>query len=548
MTTYYVATTGSASGNGSASSPFRTIQSALNAGGFGPGDEIVVKSGTYHEQVKISKDGAPGNPVVIRSEVPGGAKIVPPGDKGFGVVINANYVKLDGFEISGAGRAGVAVNHSHHVTISNNEVHDNVGSGISVGRSDFITVEGNVTHGNASGGPYSGISIYHPVNVTGDNKTDGFRIIVRDNVSYDNVTRNGAHTDGNGIIMDDFRSTKDGSIPAYLFPSLVENNLVYSNGGKGIQVAWSDHVTVRGNTAWHNNVDSVKAGTWHGELSNMNSSHNTWVDNIAVASLGISKYATAIDNTSFVGYKNTDLTWHNNLTYNGNAGDDSIRVTNGNSSLSNGSNLLGVNPKFVNAPANFKVQSDSPAHALGADLSGGGGGSGTDVISGSDLGVTKQGGWGSETINGTTGNDHLSGNAGNDKLFGLGGADKLFGGTGSDKLDGGNGHDALTGGLGKDFFIFHSTDGAGKGTLADDIMDFSRAQGDKIDLSDIDANTKVGGNQGFAFIGDKGFSGHAGQLRYENGRIAGDVNGDKVADFHIELANHHGLQASDFLL
>ena len=56
-----------------------------------PGDEIVVRSGTYNEAVVVNKDGAAGNYITVRSEVPGGAKIVPPGDKP-GININANYV------------------------------------------------------------------------------------------------------------------------------------------------------------------------------------------------------------------------------------------------------------------------------------------------------------------------------------------------------------------------------------------------------------------------------------------------------------------------
>ena len=80
------------------------------------------------------------------------------------------------------------------------------------------------------------------------------------------------------------------------------------------------------------------------------------------------------------------------------------------------------------------------------------------------------------------------------------------------------------------------------------IKDFSRSQGDVIDLSGIDANTKAGGNQSFSFIGSKGFSGDAGDLRYRNGEVSGDVNGDKKADFYIDIANNHGLVADDFIL
>ena len=75
----------------------------------------------------------------------------------------------------------------------------------------------------------------------------------------------------------------------------------------------------------------------------------------------------------------------------------------------------------------------------------------------------------------------------------------------------------------------------------------------KIDLSAIDANTVLAGNQAFSFIGGGLYTGVAGQLRFAVTSpgvttIAGDVNGDGVSDFHIRLDGVVGLQASDFVL
>ena len=75
MTTYYVATNGSNSGKGTSNSPWRTIGEAMKAN-LRPGDDVVVRSGTYKEAVVVNKDGAAGNYITVRSEVPGGAKIV----------------------------------------------------------------------------------------------------------------------------------------------------------------------------------------------------------------------------------------------------------------------------------------------------------------------------------------------------------------------------------------------------------------------------------------------------------------------------------------
>jgi serralysin len=103
----------------------------------------------------------------------------------------------------------------------------------------------------------------------------------------------------------------------------------------------------------------------------------------------------------------------------------------------------------------------------------------------------------------------------------------------------------MTGGDGADTFVFGHSFAAFDGDV---ITDFSRAEGDRIDLGGMDADATSGGNQAFAFIGAKAFSGKAGELQYRDGKVAGDINGDGKADFHIEIANNHGLVADDFIL
>jgi Ca2+-binding RTX toxin-like protein len=160
---------------------------------------------------------------------------------------------------------------------------------------------------------------------------------------------------------------------------------------------------------------------------------------------------------------------------------------------------------------------------------------------------------GNDTLLGGGGNDTLSGAAGDDTLNGGAGNDKLNGGDGIDRLVGGAGADILTGGLNADIFVFLSLD---ESTVAnagrDAIMDFSQAQGDKIDVSPIDANTTVTGDQAFAFISAAAFSGTPGELRTEvingNTLVSGDVNGNGVADFAILVRGVAPLQASDFNL
>jgi len=147
----------------------------------------------------------------------------------------------------------------------------------------------------------------------------------------------------------------------------------------------------------------------------------------------------------------------------------------------------------------------------------------------------------------------LTGNNGSNDLAGLGGNDVMKGGIGADQLTGGAGADSLYGGLNADRFIFAAlSDSTRTASGRDTIFDFSHAQGDRIDLSALDASARASGNQAFTLIGEAVFSGTAGQLRYVNSDgdtfVHGDTNGDKTADFAIKLEGTIDLVARDFLL
>lgn len=159
-----------------------------------------------------------------------------------------------------------------------------------------------------------------------------------------------------------------------------------------------------------------------------------------------------------------------------------------------------------------------------------------------------------DRLTGDGGDNVLRGNNGKDTLIGGDGADTIAGGAGDDRLVGGLGADALVGQAGADTFVFASTAESGPGNARDRINDFSHAQGDRIDVSGIDANTAAAKNQAFTFIGTQAFHGTSGELHYavsgDHAVISGDVNGDKVADFQIVVnyAAAHPFVASDFVL
>jgi Ca2+-binding RTX toxin-like protein len=122
-----------------------------------------------------------------------------------------------------------------------------------------------------------------------------------------------------------------------------------------------------------------------------------------------------------------------------------------------------------------------------------------------------------------------------------------------DTLIGGAGKDLLTGSGGLDRMVYNALSDSGI-TFAgrDGINTF--AHGDKIDLSALDANAGVGGNQAFAFVAS--FSGAAGQLQYDQVAtnswfVSADVNGDGASDFSLNIYTSSGfgqLQGWDFIL
>lgn len=178
------------------------------------------------------------------------------------------------------------------------------------------------------------------------------------------------------------------------------------------------------------------------------------------------------------------------------------------------------------------------------------GGSGIDTITYTDskIGVTVNLATGSGSGGDATNDDYVS----VENVHGSGGNDTLNGNGGANLLNGWSGKDVLAGGAGADRFNFSSVVHTAVGR-ADTITDFSQAQGDKIVLMEIDANTGWTGNQAFTFIGSAAYSHHAGELRYTDRggghvTIAGDVNGDAASDFNIDLYGASHLTASDFLL
>ncbi len=108
--------------------------------------------------------------------------------------------------------------------------------------------------------------------------------------------------------------------------------------------------------------------------------------------------------------------------------------------------------------------------------------SGNDMVAGNGNDNTMIGYAGNDGMTGGAGHDDMHGGAGADTLEGEDGDDLLYGGDGDDTLYGGAGTDTMHGGDGADIFVFET---ASAFSNVDTIRDFSVADGDVLDLTDI---------------------------------------------------------------
>jgi Ca2+-binding RTX toxin-like protein len=128
--------------------------------------------------------------------------------------------------------------------------------------------------------------------------------------------------------------------------------------------------------------------------------------------------------------------------------------------------------------------------------------------------------------------------------------DVLRGNEASNTIEGGGGLDTMSGGAGADLFVWHSTADSGATlSTADIVTDFNLAEGDKIDLSQFDADPLVAGQQHFRFVGTGAFTA-PGQINwFSDGHdtfIALNTDADAGTEMLIRVQGVHTVDASWF--
>ncbi|MCC1494056.1 calcium-binding protein [Cognatishimia sp. F0-27] len=258
---------------------------------------------------------------------------------------------------------------------------------------------------------------------------------------------------------------------------------------------------------------------------------------------GIDRLLGGSDEDTILGGSGTD-------TVRGGAGDDRLDGGTGFDTVLYTGLFAGVRVNLENGTATGAGGTDVLSRFENAVGSGS-----HDVIYGTQLhGNRLDGSLGNDTIFGLDGRDTIIGGGGNDRLFGGDSVDRLLGGAQDDFLDGGPGTDFLTGGPGADTFVLRSIADTGNGRFKrDELRDFNSAEGDRVNVFLVDADTTTPGNQAFSVVSGS-FSGTAGELILTDYVFGGvpvtiasmDVNGDATSDGQLYIVG--GADAGDFIL
>jgi hypothetical protein len=328
----------------STSTALATLQQAHDQSN--PGDIINVAAGTYtaaglgSNVLEITRSGIASAPITYRA-MSGTVPLIFGAQSYATVHFNAvAYIIFQGFEIAGWNASllgslhdiqalpasvstvsnlyngsgividrGTGMQLSHHITVLDCQVHDFPYNGILVNWADYITIQGCTVYGNSRYSVFAGSGI-NILNSHGIDNISTYKTYVQQNICHNNINcvlnvNSQNITDGCGItIAGNLNDYTDGI--GYNGRTLVQNNLVYNNGGIGIQINDSQHVDTIFNTAYCNQSNTNYA---FGEIA-------------AYSSIDCNIFNNILDTTSSVplatSTNNLDTFYSNNIGFGGN--------------------------------------------------------------------------------------------------------------------------------------------------------------------------------------------------------------------------------------
>jgi len=250
--TYYVATNGNDTFDGSSSNPWATLQHAVET--IAPGDTILVRSGTY-AGFRILNSGTVSAPKTLARDTGATVVINTPGPKSIHTSLieieNGSGTEVtdwivDGFEVANSPHHGIDIRITNRITVRNCYAHhsapSSIGDGIFLAFSSHPLIENNEVAFNTEHGIYHSNSADYPT--------------IRGNRSHNN--------NGGGIQLNADYSSKcpcgttvrDGIVSF----ALVENNVIYENGvngGSAINADGVDDSVFRNNLIYRNHAFGI---------------------------------------------------------------------------------------------------------------------------------------------------------------------------------------------------------------------------------------------------------------------------------------------------
>jgi hypothetical protein len=234
--TFYVATNGRDSNRGTRAQPWRTITKAART--LGPGQRVLVRRGTYRENVQLERSGTAAQPITIEA-LPGERPVIT--HSSYPLEIDAAYYRIRGFLLERArGTSSTNVyfeSGAHHVELARNEIRYSQDQGVyAEEETHHLHILGNRIHDNGLG------------HVSGQHQSHGIYLQGKDHVAANNLVFN--HPFGFGIQVYDQNSR-----------SIIVHNTVVGSAHSGIVVGGSqgvDNITIRNNILAFNSKYGVQ--------------------------------------------------------------------------------------------------------------------------------------------------------------------------------------------------------------------------------------------------------------------------------------------------
>ena len=267
QSTYYVSPTGNDANDGSSAHPWLTIQGAINNSSVVNGDIIIVKDGTYHESINVTKG------ITIQSEngYLSTTAISTGTNQSVFLINGVNNVTIKGFTAYGAtsswNNAGVKLVNANNCTITNNRCgydasHQNW-KGIQLWEADNNTISNNICNFNSE----IGIQLYGNNSTGSDNN-----LILNNQVSYNNGASSsfGIQIDGGNTTVNNIRGNvveNNGSYGVYIKNGLLNlgnndvndkgNNTIINNNSGAVQLYNAMSSAVNCYYNYWGNIDST---------------------------------------------------------------------------------------------------------------------------------------------------------------------------------------------------------------------------------------------------------------------------------------------------